>query len=46
MRQKKSMKNIMKLILEEIIMPVRHMWNGQLYSFLQLFFKTEKITLN
>ena len=38
----KSMKNIMRLILEEVIMLNRHMLDGQLY----LFFNTEKISLN
>ena len=46
MRQKKSMENIMMLILEEVIMSDRHMSDGQLYLFLQLFFKTAKINLN
>ena len=46
MRQKKSMENIMRLILEEVIMSDRHMLEGQLYSFLQLFLNTEKISLN
>ena len=36
------MENIMRLILEEKIMSDRHMSDGQLYSFLQLFFNTEK----
>ena len=36
--------NIMRLILEEVIMSYRHMSDGQLYLFLQLFFfNTEKI---
>ena len=30
----KSMKNIMRLILEEVIMLDRHMQDGQMYSFL------------
>ena len=38
----KYMKNIMRLILEEVIMLNRHMLDGQLY----LFFNTEKISLN
>ena len=46
MRQKKSMENIMRLILEEVIMSDRHMLEGQLYLFLQLFLNTEKISLN
>ena len=36
----------MRLIFEEVIMLDRHMSDGQMYSFLQLFFKTEKISLN
>ena len=43
---KSSMENILRLILEKVIMPDRHMSDGQLYSFLQLFFNTEKISLN
>ena len=47
MRQKKSsMEKIMRLMLEEIIMSYRHMSDGQMYSFLQRFFNTEKISLN
>ena len=47
MRQKKSsMEKIMRLMLEEVIMSDRHMSDGQMYSFLQLFFNTEKISLN
>ena len=47
MRQKKSsMEKIMRLMLEELIMSYRHMSDGQMYSFLQLFFNTEKISLN
>ena len=34
------------LILEEVIMSDRHMLDGQLYLFLQLIFKTVKISLN
>ena len=46
-RQKKSfMKKIMTLILEEVIISVRHTLDEQIYSFLQLFFKTENIRLN
>ena len=41
---KQSMENIVTLILED--MSDRHMSDGQLYSFLQLFFNTEKIRLN
>ena len=33
-------------MLEEVIMSDRHMSYGQLYSFLELFFNTEKISLN
>ena len=40
------MENIMRLILEEVIMSDRHMSDGQLYVFLQLFFNNEKIRLN
>ena len=36
----------MRLMFEEAIMLDRHMLDGQMYSFLQLFFKTEKISLN
>ena len=43
---KKPMENLMRLILEEVIMSDRHMLDGQLYLFLQLFFNTEKIILN
>ena len=32
----------MRLVLEEIIMSDRHMSDGQTYSFLQLFFNTDK----
>ena len=39
------MKKIMRLMLEEVIMSDRHMLDGQMYSFLQVFFNTEKITL-
>ena len=31
----------MRIILEEVIMSGRHMSDGQLYSFLQIFFNTE-----
>ena len=40
------MKKIMGIMLEEVIMSDRHMTDGQMYSFLQLFFNTEKINLN
>ena len=33
----------MRLILEEVIMSERHISDGQLYLFLQLFFNTQKI---
>ena len=36
----------MRLILEKVIISDRHMTDGQMYSFLQLSFKTEKIKLN
>ena len=36
-----SMEEIIRLILEEVIMS-----DGQIYSFLQFFFNTEKISLN
>ena len=36
----------MRLMLEEVIMSDRHMSDGQMYSYLQLFFNTEKISLN
>ena len=40
------MENTMMLILEEVIISDRPMSDGQLYLFLQLFFKTVKISLN
>ena len=40
------MEKIMKLILEKVIMSDRHMSDGQMYSFLQIFFNIEKIRLN
>ena len=40
------MKKIMRLVLEEVIMSDRHMLHGQMYSFLQHFFNSEKIRLN
>ena len=43
--RKKSMENIRRLILEEVFMSDRYMSDGQMYSFLQLFFNTEKISL-
>ena len=36
----------MRPMLEEVIMSDRHMSNGQISSFLQIFFNTEKISLN
>ena len=44
--KKSSMEKIMRLMLEEVIMSDRHMSDGQMYSYLQLFFNTEKISLN
>ena len=44
--KKFSMENIIRLMLEEIIMSDRLLSDGQIYSFLQLFFNTEKISLN
>ena len=35
----------MKQFLKKVIMSDRHMSDGQLYSFLQIFFNTEKISL-
>ena len=40
------MEKTMRLILEGVIMSDRHMSDGQMYSFLQLFFNTEKVSLN
>ena len=46
-RQKKSsMEKIMRLMLEDVIMSDRHMSDGKIYSYLQLFFNTEKISFN
>ena len=39
------MENIMRLILNKVIMSDRYMSEGQMYSFLQFFFNTEKNTL-
>ena len=36
----------MRLILDEVIMLDRRMSDGQMYSFLQLFFNTKKVMLN
>ena len=40
------MVKVMRLMLEIVIMSDRHMSDGQAYSFLQLFFNTENISLN
>ena len=40
------MEKIMGIILEEVIMSDRQMSDGQMYPFLQLFFNTEKTSLN
>ena len=40
------MKNIIRLILQEVIMSDRHTTDGHIHSFLQLFLNTEKIRLN
>ena len=40
------MEKIRRIMLEEIIMSDRHMSDGQMYSFLQLFFNNEKVSLN
>ena len=45
-KNKSSTEKIMRLILDKIIMSDRHMSKGQMYSFLQLFYNTEKIKLN
>ena len=42
----KSMENVVRLILEEIIISDRHMLDVQFYSFMQLFFNNEEICLN
>ena len=39
--KKSSMEKIMRQMLEEVIVS-----DGQIYSFLQLFFNTEKLSLN
>ena len=44
--KKSFMKKIMRLIPDEVIMSDRHKSDGQIYSFLQLFFNTEQIRLN
>ena len=38
------MSNIMRLIIEELVMSDRHMSDAQFNPFLQLFFNTEKIS--
>ena len=43
--KKYFMENIMRLMLEEVIMLDGHMSDGQMYSYLPLFFNTEKISL-
>ena len=44
MRQEKSsMEKITRLMLEEVIMSDRHMSDGQMYSFLQLFLTLKRI---
>ena len=40
------MEKIMRLMLGEVIISDRHMSDGQMDLFLQLFFKTEKFSLN
>ena len=40
------MKKIMRRILEKVIISDRHMSDGQIYSFLQLLYNSEKIKLN
>ena len=37
------MEKIMRLMLEEVNMSDRHMSDGQMYSFVQLFYNIEKI---
>ena len=39
------MEKIIGLMLEEVTLSDRHMPDGQMYSFLKLFFNTEKIRL-
>ena len=44
MRQKRfSMEKIMRLMLEEIIMSDRHMSDGQMYSYWQVFSALKKL---
>ena len=40
------MERTMRLILDEVILLDRHLSDGQMYAFLQLFLNTEKIRLN
>ena len=40
------MEKIMRLMLEKVFLSDRQMSDGQMYSFLQPFFKTEKNSLN
>ena len=40
------MEKVIRLILEEVVMSARHMLDEQLYSFLQVFFNTEKDSLH
>ena len=42
-QQKSSMEKITRLMLEEVIMSDRHMSDGQMYSFLQLFLTLKRI---
>ena len=44
--EKSYTEKIMRLILDEIIMSDRHLVDGQMRSFLELFFNTEKNRLN
>ena len=44
--KKCSMEKITRLIFDEVIMSDTHTLDGQKYSFLQLFFNTEKVKLN
>ena len=44
--EKSYTEKIMRLILDEIIMSDRHLVDGQMCSFLELFFNAEKNRLN
>ena len=44
--KKSFVENIMRLMFEEVKMSDRHTSDGQIYSFLQQFFKTEIIRSN